>query len=266
MRSSIMAAALLSSSLLGFAGGPSNAAEDNEVGLGVYEKPQYLGADEQEWVVLPSFKYHTSRMSLTLRGERLFLDLVPSPRLNAGLMVRYDEGRDEDIDDEVVRQLASVPAAAELGLYLESGLPVTLLGWDDPTLIIGTVNLRDAVGAGHKGQVLEVAAGLFREWQSSTSITAQVILTRTDTDYNRAYFGVSAAEATQTGLTAFSPGAGLKDTQVQLVLTHDIKDDLTIGFTTTYGRLSDKLSDSPVVSVRGDREQWTTGLYLNHRL
>ena len=265
MRSCIVAAALVSISL-GLAGGYSIAAEDNEVGLGIYEKPQYLGADEQEWVVLPSFKYHSSRLSLILRGERLMLDLVPSSKLNAGLLVRYDEGRDEGIDDDVVRQLASVPAAAELGLYLESGLPVTMLGWDDPTLIIGTVNLRDAVGAGHKGQVLEVAAGLFREWDSSTSITAQFILTRTDTDYNRAYFGVSAAEAAETGLTAFSPEAGLKDTQVQLVLTHDIKDDWTIGLTTTYGRLSDKLADSPVVSVRGDREQWTTGLYLNHHL
>ena len=265
MRFSIVATAILTT-CLGLASGTSYSAEDNEVGLGVYEKPQYLGADEQEWVVLPSFKYHTSRLALTLRGERLMLDLVPSPKLNAGLMVRYDEGREEDIDDTVVRQLTSVPAAAELGLYLESGLPVSMLGWDDPALIIGTANLRDAVGAGHKGQAFEVAGGLFREIGSSTSITAQVILTHTDTDYNRAYFGVSAAEAADTGLPEFSPKSGLKDTQVQLVLTHDVGDDWTVGFTTTYGRLSDRLADSPIVSVRGDREQWTTGLYLNHRL
>ena len=205
MRFSIIAAALLSTSL-GFAGGQANAAEGNEVGLGIYEKPQYLGADEQEWVVLPSFKYHTSRLSLTLRGERLMLDLVPSPKLNAGLMVRYDEGRDEGIDDDVVRQLASVPAAAELGLYIESGLPVTLLGWDDPTLIIGTVNLRDAVGAGHKGQVLEVAAGLFRELGTSTSVTARLILTRTDTDYNLWFQPVLGDEG---NTTVTAPGAAV---------------------------------------------------------
>jgi hypothetical protein len=181
-------------------------------------------------------------------------------------MVRYDEGREEGIDDTVVRQLASVPASAELGLYIESGLPVSLLGWDDPALIIGTFNLRDAVGAGHKGQVVEIAGGLFRELNSSTSVTAQLILTHTDTDYNRAYFGVSAAEAALTGLPEFSPDAGLKDTQIRLVLNHDVDEDWTVGFTTTYGRLSDSLADSPVVSLRGDREQWTTGLYLNRRL
>lgn len=251
---------------LGFGHANARAAQDNELGLGVYEKPQYQGADEQEWVVLPSFEWHASNLSLTLRGERLLLDVVPSPNVNAGLMVRYDEGRSDDIDDEVVRQLSTVPDAAELGLYVESGFPVTWLGWDDPALVIGGINLRDAVGAGHKGQVLEVSAGLFRDLGSSTTVLAQLILTRTDADYNRAYFGVSAAEAADTGLTEFSPGPGVKDTQAQLVVTHDIGNDWTIGFTTTYGRLSDRLADSPIVSLRGDREQWTTGIYLNHRL
>lgn len=251
---------------LGLASGNTQAAQDNELGLGIYEKPQYPGANEQEWVVLPSFKYHTSQLAFTLRGERLLLDVVPSAKLNAGFIVRYDEGRDESIDDALVRQLTGVPASAEIGLYVESGLPVSMLGWDDPALIIGSVNLRDAVGAGHKGQVFEVAGGVFRDINATTSITAQLILTHTDTDYNRAYFGVSAADAAQTGLPEFSPGAGLKDTQVRLVLNHEVDDGWTVGITTTYGRLSDRLADSPVVSLRGDREQWTSGLFLNYRL
>ena len=244
----------------------ATAASDNEIGLGLYEKPEYIGADEQEWVVLPSFKLHASHFVLTLRGERLLLDFLTSPNINAGLMVRYDEGRGNDLDDEVVRLLPTVTATAELGLFVESGFPVRWLGWDDPTLVIGSANLRDAVGEGHEGQVLEVAVGLFREFGESTSLTLQYIATRTDTDYNRAYFGVSEADAAATGLASFNPNAGLKDTQTRLVLDHEVSPEWTVGLTTSYGRLSDTLSESPVVSSRGDRTQWTTGIFVNRRL
>ncbi|MGQ7845229.1 MipA/OmpV family protein [Granulosicoccus sp. 3-233] len=258
--------ALLLSSCLGLANVPATAAEDTEVGFGVYEKPQYPGADEQEWVLLPSFSWQNDNVAVALRAERLFLDFVSSDAVNAGFMVRYDEGRDEGIDDVVVRQLATVPAAAELGLYVESGLPVRWLGWDDPALVIGSVNLRDAVGAGHKGQVLEVSGGLMRDFGSSTSVTVQFIVTRTDRDYNRAYFGVSESESAATGLPVFNPKAGVKDTRVRLVVNHEIGQLWSVGITTSRGRLSDDLADSPVVSLRGEREQWTSGLFVNRRL
>ena len=74
----------------------SLAAEDN-VGLGIYLKPEYPGAE----------------------------------------------------DYETIRLLAPVDAAPEFGLFIESGLPLKLLGLEDPGLLIGSANLRTTFGAGH---------------------------------------------------------------------------------------------------------------------
>ncbi len=124
------------------------AAEDN-VGLGLYLKPEYPGAKDYETVVLPSLDVTVGEVGISLKGVDLSVDLIPSPALNTGLTIRYDEGRDDTESDEIIRLMEPVDATAEFGLFIESGIPLKLLGVDDPALLIGSANLRTAFGSGH---------------------------------------------------------------------------------------------------------------------
>ena len=241
----------------------SLAAEDN-LGLGIYLKPEYPGAEDYETLVLPSLDVTVGKFGISLKGVDLSLDVVPSAALNAGLTIRYDEGRDDAESDETIRLLAPVDAAPEFGLFIESGLPLKLLGVEDPGLLIGSANLRTTFGAGHGGNLLEIKVGYLRELTPRLTAIAQLLTVHTDAKYNRSYFGVSGADASLTGLAEFTPGSAFKEFGATLILNRHMGGPWYAGVTTTVTRLSNELADSPIVEQHGSRIQWLSGLFVTY--
>lgn len=242
----------------------TNAAA-HEIGAGVYMKPEYQGANEYQPVLLPSAETTLGPVGLTLRGVELQLDLVPSPKLNTGVVVRYDEGRSADISDRSVRLMEPIDDALELGLFLQSGIPVSMLGIDDTALIIASLDITDTFGAGHDGTLLSVNLGLLREFFSKTTAIAQLQLTYADSDYNSSYFGVNENDSNLSSLTEFEAKKGLKDTGLSLTIIQEFDSRWSGGLRVSVKRFSDELRDSPVISLRGAEKQWTGGLFTNYR-
>ncbi|ASJ70868.1 MipA/OmpV family protein [Granulosicoccus antarcticus] len=251
----------LTLSLLALAG---NAAA-HEIGVGVYMKPEYQGADKYQPVVLPSAKTLLGPVGLTLRGVELQMDLVPSPKLNTGFVVRYDEGRSADISDKNVRLMEPIDDALEVGLFLQSGIPVNMLGIDDPALIIASLDITDTFGAGHDGTLLSISIGLLREFSSKTTAIGQLQLAYADSEYNSAYFGVNESDSNLSSLAEFEADKGLKDIGLALTIIQEFDGPWSGGLTVSVKHFSDELADSPVISLRGAEEQWTGGLFTNYQ-
>ncbi len=238
---------------------PSLAAEDN-IGLGLYLKPEFPGAEDYETVVLPSLDAEVGQIGISLKGVDLSLDLVPSPAVNAGLTIRYDEGRDDTESDETISLMTPVDPSAEYGLFVESGLPFEMLGVDDPALLFASANLRTTFGAGYGGNLFELKIGVLRELTPRLTTIAQLIMVHSDASYNRSYFGVSSADADITGLTQYTPGGAIKEFGATLIFNRHMGGHWYAGLITTATRLSSELAKSPVVEQHGSRTQWVSGL------
>lgn len=263
MRYSLKFSTLILSGCMAASIQSSLAAEDN-VGLGLYLKPEYPGAKDYEAVVLPSLDVTVGEVGISLKGVDLSMDLIPSPALNAGLTIRYDEGRDDTESDEIIRLMEPVDAAAEFGLFIESGIPLKLLGVDDPALLFGSANLRTTFGSGHGGNVVEIKVGFLRELTPRLTTVAQLVMVHSDAKYNRSYFGVNSADADLTGLDEFTPGSAFKEFGATLILNRHMGGAWYAGVTTTATRLSSELANSPIVEQHGSRTQWLSGIFLTY--
>ncbi len=81
-------------------------------------------------------------------------------------------------------------------------------------------------------------------------------------DYMQSYFGVSAAQATRTGLSAYSASAGIKDVHVGLNAELPLADVWTLRLTGRYARLVGDAADSPIVERQ---DQLTGGVGLTYK-
>ena len=79
------------------------------------------------------------------------------------------------------------------------------------------------------------------------SVTPSVSATWADAQYNRAYFGISAAQAAASKLPAYRPGGGVKDVSMSLNASYRLTDRVSLGATASLSRLTGDARKSPIV-------------------
>jgi outer membrane scaffolding protein for murein synthesis (MipA/OmpV family) len=77
------------------------------------------------------------------------------------------------------------------------------------------------------------------------------------------YFGVSASDAAQNGLSQFDADEGFKDVAVSASYTYSFGERWSVTGVGRYARLLNDAEDSPVVDDRGDANQFVVGLLAN---
>jgi outer membrane scaffolding protein for murein synthesis (MipA/OmpV family) len=203
-----------------------------------------------------------SGISFSTRGAYLYVDLIPqSGKLgfDAGpiLGARFDNRR--HTDDPVVKLMLKRKTAIEAGGFVG----VSLRGLTNPydTLALHVDVLHD-IGNAHKSTLVspnvEFSTPLSRRTYASASVGAEIVSNKF-ADY---YFGVSPADRLATGnqLPLYNPGGGLKNWKASLLLNQSITGDLLGGFSIfgvgQYSRLVGDFKRSPIVSMRGNANQW----------
>lgn len=79
------------------------------------------------------------------------------------------------------------------------------------------------------------------------SLTPSASATWADSQYNRAYFGISAAQAVASKLPAYRPGGGVKDVSLSLSASYRLNDRVSLGATASLNRLTGDARRSPIV-------------------
>jgi outer membrane scaffolding protein for murein synthesis (MipA/OmpV family) len=239
------------------------AAKDSfTVGVGAALIPDYEGSDDYRIIPAGAVRGKVSGISFSTRGAYLYVDLIPQSGkhpFDAGpiLGARFDNRR--HTDDPVVKLMLKRKTAIEAGGFVG----VSLRGLTNPydTLALHVDVLHD-IGNAHKSTLVspnvEFSTPLSRRTYASASVGAEIVSNKF-ADY---YFGVSPADRLATGnqLPLYNPGGGLKNWKASLLLNQSITGDLLGGFSIfgvgQYSRLVGDFKRSPIVSMRGNANQW----------
>lgn len=226
------------------------------VGIGPVLKPQYPGADSYRISASPVINVWRDgeRMPAETADEGAgFVVVGKRGKLAAGVALSVATGRE---GTDIAPGLADVGFGIEAGGFIETyPLPGLRLRGE----------LRQSIGA-HKGLVADALIDLvLRQPDDRLVVTVGPRLRWGNDRFQRAYFGVSAAEAAASGLPAYNPGSGIHayGAMAGAYYQFDRKWGL-FGFA-GYDRLTGVAARSPIVVQTGSRNQITTGLALTYR-
>ncbi len=183
-----------------------------------------------------------------------------------GAIFRFDPGRGDlfKVRDKVVRRLHRIDAAAEAGGFVEATLPLSSNGSDAPTMVTARVSAVQGFSGGHDGALIEGSMGVIipaDAWTLGGSVTTSFI----DRAYANAYYGVTGPDAVASRLKRFTAGSGFRDVGVGVFANRPVSDRLSVGGVASYTCIVGEAARSPVVGVRGSRDQFFVGLTLTYR-
>jgi MipA family protein len=239
-------------------------ARDISVGLGAGIAPEYEGAKKYKVIPFAALQIEDEWGSVSLRGPGIEVDLVPSRKLDAGPVVRYNFGRKGGISDPAVRLLPRVSGSVEAGGFVGTGLPLSVLGSDDPAILTVRVSAVTDVGSGHKGALYDGSIGFVRPFGDAVTVIGSLTATYASTNYMQAFFGVAAAGAAASGLAAYTPSSGLKDISATLVANTKLGGKWSVITVASYSRLVGDAAKSPIVTTTGSRNQAFGGVALSY--
>ncbi|WP_017669142.1 MipA/OmpV family protein [Sandarakinorhabdus sp. AAP62] len=140
-------------------------------------------------------------------------------------------------------------------------------GFAQKSLAGGKLRLRAEVRqgtGGHDGLIADTIIGWSdRKQDFSLLWNLSLRATWADSDYSNIYFGVTPGQSFATGLPSFRTGSGLISAGVSGALTRPLGRFGKNGALTLlagYDRLGDVAADSPLIRLRGQRDQLSVGL------
>ena len=227
--------------------------------------PDYAGASGQTLKLRPLWAVQFGRLRLSTSGASAVLgfggdapgpgastDLVRTDRFKLGLALRLDHGRDSSASPD----LAGLPDVRQT-LRGRLGASYAL----DQHWVAGASLSQDLLGRG--GGALGSLDMSYRDRLTPTtqwSVGAGVALA--DSRYMQSYFGVPADAVTPSGLTPYSPGAGLRDVHTGLSLMTALSPSWIafggVGFSTL-------LADAAASPLTKSRSSWSASIGLAWR-
>lgn len=233
------------------------------VGVAPFFGPIYQGADDYGVAIYPDIRVAYGERFFASVPEGVGFRVINTDRFKAGPIARIRFSRDADSgsspfliageSDDLVG-LDDIPAAGEFGAFAELG---------GRTLTL-RAEARRGVGA-HEAFIGDVSARYARRFgRTIASVGPQA--TFAGADYVDRYFGVSPAESATSGLPAFAAGGGVVSYGAGATVVRPLDARWSIAVIAGYERLAGDAARSPLVRLRGDRDQATIGVAFSYTL
>ncbi len=218
------------------------------VGPGFIVGPRYVGSDDIRVLPIPALDIRRDNLFLNGR-DGLGVDLLRDPGgLRAGVAVFARFGRKEKDDPVALAGLGDIDPVPQLRAFAAHRL--------------GRVRISAQIArdlGGSRGTTLDLDAS------ASTALSDRVILSGGpqlsfgDARFTRAFFGITATQATAGRRTPYAVGSGLFQAGVGASLIVKLDDRWSMTAISSVARLTGAFARSPVVT---DRTQKSGGLFL----
>lgn len=223
------------------------------VSLGAEVVPSYPGADHQR--VQPIVNLDRAR------GDDQFAFEAPDEGIAVPLINRHGFAFGPALDFQGRRRAKDVGAdVPKVGFTVEAG--GFLHYYVAPALRL-RAEVRQGIG-GHRGLIGEVGADYIARDADRWLFSIGPRMTLTSDKYTRAYFGVTPATTTRTGLPAYRPDGGLQSFGATASALRQFGPHFGLYGYAKYDRLVDDASRSPLVRGYGSLNQFSGGLALSY--
>lgn len=237
---------------------PARAQDDDRgwtvrVGLGGQLTPEYPGSADLRVspypVVVP--RRTGEPIPFGAPGDSPGLILFRTGGLEVGPIVNLAPKRDAE---DVEAPLETVGTTIEGGVFAQF--------YVRPAIRV-RAELRKGFG-GHRGWIGSAGADFILRDGDNYIFSIGPRVRWSDGRYHRAYFGITPAEATATGLPAYEPDGGFQAVGINAGALYQFDYNWGLSAYARYDRLIRDAADSPLVRTLGSRDQFSTGLALTY--
>jgi outer membrane protein len=234
----------------------------NVIGLGIGSVPDYSGSSDNTGAFAPILRYQfegTKRYVLWL-GPKLQVNLLNDEGWRVGPMLSYREARDNDVNNNVVKQMNKIDSEVAFGAFVQYNLKLS------PQPLHQVVFAVDGAGASN-GALYSAKVTYWQPFTSELIGTLGVGTTYGSNKYMQTYYGVSGSDIAlfpSLGGNAYNAKSGIVGVNIPVGLTYimDRRWMFSGGF--RYEKLQGDAKDSPIVSQQGDSSQWIYGIGLSY--
>jgi len=224
------------------------------VGLAVGSTTEWMGAKDRTTGIVPAAR-------MQLQGHRFAelygpfgdVNLLDVPNWEFGPMLSYRFGR-KDVKDPVVNALPSIDGGIEAGVFAGYHYVNTR---DIPWRLRVGVGLLTAVSGDATGSHVTPYASFWMPLSPTVFVGVGAGLTWSSDSFMRQRFGVSPGAS--NALPEYSPSAGVRQIYAWPAVIVRLNPRWFVGAGAFYQRLTGDAANSPIVTQRGDRNQWSVG-------
>lgn len=249
-------ASLIAGSLLTFGMTPAWAqsakqAPPDFLALGVALVPEFEGSSDRSAVPALIGRLAIGSTTLRLLGNSAQWNLLPASSPWAlGPVLSLRSSRDEDVEDAVVKRLRPIDATAGAGAFAEHR-------WS------GLVDPSDSLTAGFEllggksGAHAQVSLGY--QWQAAPGlrINTGTHVGVASAKYQQTNFDVDADNVARSGLPRYAGESGVDEVGLAVGASYEVSRDWLLIGRLQVARLVGDAGDSPIVKLRGNRNQST---------
>ena len=237
-----------------------------KLGAGVVAKPDYVGSDDYKirtmpiasvtWDVGTQKPTDGKNIQLGLHDVTLkfpgVLDIGvvrmyrPEGLYKLNIGAAYNKGRDQD-DNVALNGMGNIDGhmLAKVGFHFKAKGPGVRIN-----LGFSKDHSNDSNGATLDGEI-----GYLQPLARKVFITPFAAFSWADSDHMQRYFGVTAAQAQNSGNAEFAATSGLKSAGLGLKAGWKISENWTLNSTLGYTQLLNDAADSPLVKTEGSPDQ-----------
>lgn len=238
----------------------------NVAGLAVGAVPDYQGSEDYQVGIAPWGRYYFSgKRYVNVLGPQLALNLVDDEVWQFGPKLLYRFGRDDDVDDNVVKNMREIDDTVEAGVFLVANLE---LDPSDPRKrLIFSADILADVGDEHDGWISNFGVKYWVPVARMVILQAGGGFSYASDDYVDTYYGVNGSDIPlfpSLGGKAYRADGGINDVNATIGALVSFSPKWHLGLGVRYQRLLNDAEDSPVVDDRGDANQWVVGAGLGY--
>ncbi|MEO5586159.1 MAG: MipA/OmpV family protein [Novosphingobium sp.] len=238
------------------------------VGGGAVYGPSYDGSDDYVIDPVPAIQGKLFGIGINAKNSGLSLDFINDGGNKVsfafGPSARLRSNRAVHIKDPVVERLGTLKRAIEVGGTAGISFNKLITGYDTLSF---SVDGRIDINGSHGGVVINPAVSYFTPLSKGIAVVIGADAEHADDKFMNYYFSVTPAGNAASGLPVFQAKGGWRKIGGSAITAFDLDGDLTNGglslvaFGSYYREINDA-EFSPLVSIRGSRDQWNGGLGL----
>ena len=233
----------------------------NWVGAGVGVTTEWAGAKDTAVALAPGGRVQFSEHRFVeVYGPFLNVNLLNVQGWEFGPSVSYRFGR-KDVEDPVVNRLPAINGVVEAGGF---GGYTYINTTGVPWRVRTGVSVLTAVGGDTTGTHVTPYASFWMPLSPTVFVGVGGGFTWSSSSFMQQRFGVTPAASAASGLPVYSANSGVRQVYAWPAVIVRLSDHWYGGAGAFYQRLTEDAANSPIVTQRGDRNQWTVGAGIGY--